>query len=59
MSPVLAIWLARENFYRRIADAAPTEPDTLAAFTAAKKALRQKYPDPFRWAPLLCIGSPE
>ena len=25
----------------------------LLAFTAAKKALRVKYPDPFYWAPFL------
>jgi CHAT domain-containing protein len=33
--------------------------DQLAAFTAAKKALRSKYPDPFHWAPFLYVGSPE
>ena len=47
------------DFYRRIADTAPGETDKLAAFTAAKKALRQKYPDPFHWAPFLFMGSPE
>jgi len=31
----------------------------LAAFTAAKKALRAKYPDPFHWAPFLYMGSPD
>ena len=47
------------DFYRRITDAAAGETDKLAAFTAAKKALRQKYPDPFHWAPFLFMGSPE
>ena len=44
------------DFYRRILGG---EQDRLAAFTAAKKALRQKHPDPFHWAPFLYIGSPE
>jgi hypothetical protein len=35
------------------------ETDKLAAFTAAKKALRAKHPDPFHWAPFPYIGSPE
>ncbi len=35
------------------------ETDKLAAFTAAKKALRQKYPDPFHWAPFLYMGAPD
>lgn len=44
------------DFYSRLLDG---EVDTLAAFTAAKKALRAKYPDPFYWAPFLYIGAPE
>jgi CHAT domain-containing protein len=35
------------------------ETDKLAAFTAAKKALRSKHPDPFHWAPFLYMGAPE
>lgn len=35
------------------------ETDELAAFTAAKKALRAKYPDPFHWAPFLYAGNPD
>jgi len=46
------------DFYRRITNATG-ETDKLAAFTAAKKLLRQKYPDPFHWAPFLFMGSPE
>jgi hypothetical protein len=44
------------DFYGRLLAG---EKDKLAAFTAAKKALRAKYPDPFHWAPFLYIGSPE
>ncbi len=44
------------DFYRRLAAGAT---DRLAAFTAARKALRQKHPEPFYWAPFLYIGSPE
>jgi CHAT domain-containing protein len=44
------------DFHGRLAAG---ETDQLAAFTAAKKALRAKYPDPFHWAPFLYIGSPE
>jgi tetratricopeptide (TPR) repeat protein len=44
------------DFYSRLVGG---ETDKLAAFTKAKKALRQKYADPFYWAPFLHIGSPE
>ncbi|MGB3969051.1 MAG: CHAT domain-containing protein, partial [Planctomycetota bacterium] len=43
-------------FYQRLA-AGGTDP--LGAFTAARKALRAKYPDPFHWAPFLFLGLPE
>ena len=45
------------DFYRRILEQGD-EPDRLAAFTAARKALREKYPDPYHWAPFIYIGSP-
>ena len=44
------------DFYGRLLAG---ETDQLAAFTAAKKALRSKYPDPFHWAPFLYVGAPE
>lgn len=44
------------DFYGRLLAG---ETDKLAAFAAAKKALRAKYPDPFHWAPFLFVGSPE
>ena len=44
------------DFYGRLLAG---ETDKLAAFTAAKKALRAKYPDPFHWAPFLFLGSPD
>ncbi|MGB3965556.1 MAG: tetratricopeptide repeat protein, partial [Planctomycetota bacterium] len=44
------------DFYGRLLAG---ETDRLAAFTAAKKALRVKYPDPFHWAPFLFVGSPD
>ncbi|MGB3969042.1 MAG: tetratricopeptide repeat protein [Planctomycetota bacterium] len=44
------------DFYGRLLAG---ETDKLAAFTAAKKALRAKYPDPFHWAPFLFLGAPE
>ncbi|MBL9079616.1 MAG: CHAT domain-containing protein [Planctomycetes bacterium] len=44
------------DFYSRLLAG---ETDRLAAFTAAKKALRQRYPEPFHWAPFLYLGSPE
>jgi tetratricopeptide (TPR) repeat protein len=44
------------DFYRRLlADGT----DRLAAFAAAKKAVRERYPDPYHWAPFLFVGSPE
>jgi anti-sigma factor RsiW len=36
----------------------PDEQDQLAAFTAAKKALRAKYPDLLHWAPFPCLVAP-
>jgi hypothetical protein len=44
------------DFYHRLLSG---EQDRLAAFTAAKKALREKYPDPYYWAPFLYLGSPD
>jgi CHAT domain-containing protein len=44
------------DFYRRLAAG---ETDRLHAFTAAKRELRRKHPDPYHWAPFLYIGSPE
>jgi len=44
------------DFYTRLLAG---ETDKLAAFTAAKKALRAKYPDPFHWAPFLYVGAPD
>ncbi|MGB3969109.1 MAG: tetratricopeptide repeat protein [Planctomycetota bacterium] len=44
------------DFYGRLLGG---ETNKLAAFTAAKKALRAKYPDPFHWAPFLYLGAPE
>ncbi|MBL9078399.1 MAG: tetratricopeptide repeat protein [Planctomycetes bacterium] len=44
------------DFYGRLLAG---ETDRLKAFTDAKKALRQKHPDPFRWAPFLFMGSPD
>jgi hypothetical protein len=32
--------------------------DKLEAFTAARKALRETYPEPFHWAPFVYIGAP-
>ena len=43
------------DFYARLMAG---ETDRLKAFTAAKKALRANYPDPFHWAPFLFMGSP-
>lgn len=44
------------DFYERLLAG---EKDRLKAFTAAKKALRAKYVDPFHWAPFLYMGSPD
>lgn len=44
------------DFYSRLLGG---EIDQLAAFTAAKRTLRAKFPDPFHWAPFLYLGSPE
>jgi len=44
------------DFYSRLLAG---ETDKLKAFTDAKKALRQKYPDPFHWAPFLYMGAPD
>ena len=44
------------DFYARLLAG---ETDRLAAFTAARKALRAKRADPFHWAPFLFMGSPE
>ncbi len=44
------------DFYGRLLAG---ETDKLKSFTEAKKALRQKYPDPFHWAPFIYMGVPE
>ncbi len=46
------------DFYSRLLAG---ETDRLAAFTAAKKALRDnpKYADPYHWAPFLYMGAPD
>jgi CHAT domain-containing protein len=44
------------DFYRRLLTDGGGE---LAAFTAAKQALRAKHPDPFHWAPFLYLGRPQ
>jgi CHAT domain-containing protein/Tfp pilus assembly protein PilF len=44
------------DFYRRLADGAP---DRLEAFTQARRALRQKHPHPYHWAPFLYLGDPQ
>jgi CHAT domain-containing protein len=31
----------------------------LVAFTAARKQLKQKYPEPFFWAPFIYLGNPD
>jgi len=43
------------DFYSRLLAG---ETDKLVAFTAAKKALRAKHPQPFHWAPFLFLGCP-
>jgi CHAT domain-containing protein len=43
------------DFYGRLLAG---EADKLAAFTAARKAQRQKHPDPYHWAPFLFVGAP-
>jgi tetratricopeptide (TPR) repeat protein/CHAT domain-containing protein len=42
------------EFYRRMQEGR----DRLATFTAARKALKQKHPEPFHWGPFLFYGSP-
>lgn len=43
------------DFYARL----PGAPDDkLAAFTAARRALRERYPEPYFWAPFIYIGDP-
>ncbi len=45
-----------EDFYRNLQS--PGCPSKLAAFTAARKQLRQEYPEPFFWAPFIYLGNP-
>ena len=42
------------DFYARLAKGE----DKLAAFTAARLALRKKHPDPYHWAAFVYIGDP-
>ena len=42
------------DFYRRTSKGAPK----LEAFTAARKALKKKHPEPYHWAPFVYIGDP-
>ena len=48
------------DFYRRMFDA--SAPDAaqgrLACFTAARKALRARRPEPYFWAPFVWMGDP-
>ena len=43
------------DFYERLLAG---ETDRLAAFTAARRALREAYPDPFHWAAFRYMGAP-
>jgi tetratricopeptide (TPR) repeat protein len=45
-----------EQFYRDLQ--APRYKTKLAAFTAARKQLKQDYPEPFFWAPFIYLGNP-
>ena len=45
-----------EQFYRNLQS--PDCKTKLAAFTAARKQLRQEYPEPFFWAPFIYLGNP-
>lgn len=42
----------------RPADGPTTDGTKLAAFTAARRALRQRFPEPYFWAPFIYIGDP-
>jgi tetratricopeptide (TPR) repeat protein len=44
------------DFYARLAE--QERPRKLEAFTAARKALREKHPEPYFWAPFVYIGDP-
>ena len=44
------------DFYRRILQ--NPESDRLTAFTAARRAIKKRYPKPFHWAPFVYVGSP-
>ena len=43
------------DFHRRLL----AGEDRMSAFTAAKKALRSRYADPYYWAPFLFLGNPD
>jgi len=45
-----------EQFYRDLQ--APEYKTKLAAFTAARKQLKQDYSEPFFWAPFIYLGNP-
>ena len=44
------------DLYRRMAP--HDAPAKIEAFTAARKKLRERYPDPYHWAPFIYIGDP-
>jgi CHAT domain-containing protein len=58
MVPDRTTAMLMEDFYVRIR-AQGDRPDRLAALTAAKKALRAQYPNPYYWAAFAYIGSPQ
>ncbi|MGD0390418.1 MAG: CHAT domain-containing tetratricopeptide repeat protein, partial [Tepidisphaeraceae bacterium] len=45
-----------QQFYRDLQS--PDYKTKLAAFTAARKQLKQEYPEPFFWAPFIYLGNP-
>ena len=45
-----------ETFYRELQS--PSAKSKLFAFTTARKKLKQDYPEPFFWAPFICLGDP-
>ncbi len=44
------------DFYRRLLD--PKSGSKLEAFTEARKALKENYPQPYFWAPFIYFGAP-
>jgi len=61
---VASLWEVQDNstaklmqgFYRELQS--PSAKTKLAAFTAARKQLKQEYPEPFFWAPFIYLGDP-